>query len=413
MKYDIAIIGGGPAGMMAAGRAGELGARVVVIEKNQDLGRKILATGGGRCNFTNISRDGRELAAQYGAGGKFLLSAFSRFSPKDAVEFFEAYGVESKIEDNGRVLPQSDRAADILNVLLKYLKRGGVEIISGAGVKKIIQDGKRISSVILSDGEEIIAEKYLIAVGGKSYPSLGSTGDGYNFLRQLGHHISAPVPGLAPILVKEPRIKNLEGVSLKAVKISAFEGEKKIGEAAGDIIFTFNGISGPAALNLSGAVSRHGGKDVRLAIDLRPEEDKNELAEKLQPLFETNGTKAIKNALSKMLPAKIAEDILALARISPEKKSSLVSKIEKTALVGLMKKYEWSYRAVAGFDYAMITVGGADPKEIDQKTMKSKVVDNLYLAGEIIDLQGPSGGYNLQMCWSTGYLAGEAMAGRG
>lgn len=396
--------------MMAAGRAGELGARVVLIEKNQDLGKKILATGGGRCNFTNVKYDGRELAAEYGAGGKFLLSAFSHFPPKDVVEFFETFGVKSKIEDSGRVLPQSDRAADVLNALLKYLKNGKVEIISGVSVKNIIQGGKRISSLVLSNGEEIIADKYLIAVGGKSYPSLGSTGDGYNWLRKLGHRISPPVPGLAPILVKEPRIKNLEGVSLKSIKITAIDGGKKIGEADGDLIFTFNGISGPVALNLSGVVARHGGKDTVLEIDLQPEEDKKELAEKMQQLFEANGTKTIKNTLSKLLPAKIVEDILMLTKINSEKKSSLVSKIEKTAIVDAMKKYEWSYRAVAGFDYAMITVGGVDPKEIDQKKMKSKAVDNLYLAGEIIDLQGPSGGYNLQMCWSTGYLAGEAMA---
>lgn len=410
MKYDIAVIGGGPAGMMAAGRAGELGARVVLIEKNQDLGRKILSTGGGRCNFTNVKYDNRELAAQFGSGGKFLLSAFSHFSPKDVMEFFASGGVKAKVEDNGRVLPESDRATDILNALLKYLKRGRVEIISGVSVKNLAIEGKRITAAVLSSGEEIIADKFLIAVGGKSYPSLGSSGDGYNWLRKLGHHISPPVPGLAPLLVKEPRIKNLEGASLKNVKISAADGGKKIAEASGDLIFTFNGISGPAVLDLSGAVARHGGKDIVLTIDLYPEASEKKLAEKLQQIFEANGLKTIRNTISTMLPAKIVADILFLAKINSEKKSSLVSKIEKTALVALLKKYEWRYRAVAGFDYAMITVGGVTPKEIDQKTMKSKVVDNLYLAGEIIDLQGPTGGYNLQLCWGTGYLAGEAMA---
>ncbi len=408
MEYDLIVIGGGPAGMIAAGRAAELGVKVALIEKNATLGRKLLSTGGGRCNFSNVLFSDRELASKYGQNGKFLLSAFNLLNPIKTVDFFKNLGVKSKIEADGRVFPESDQAIEVLKALIGYLDRGRVEVITGSAVKDFRKNKKIINSVILEDGREIVADKFIIAVGGKSYQNLGSSGDGYDWLEKMGHKIIPPVPGLASILVKERGIKNLEGVSLKKAKLTALSDNKKIAEAVGDLIFTFKGISGPVVLNLSGEISRQSEKDIKLEIDLFPELSDKELSEKLQKLFEANGGKNIRNLLTLLTPVKLVDDILNKAGINPGKKASLISRPEKLTIVDLMKRFDWSFKSTAGFNEAMITVGGVDSKEIDQRTMKSKLVDNLFIAGEIIDLQGPTGGYNLQLCWSTGYLAGEA-----
>ncbi len=408
MKYDIAIIGGGPAGMMAAGRAGELGANVVLLEKNPRLGIKLLATGGGRANITNLSSD-RELAASFGSTGAWLLSGLSKFGPEELIEFFNSRGLKTKVEEGNRVFPKSNSASDVLQVLLDYLSSSNVDIKLGAEVKKIIKAGDQIQKVILTDGREVVANKFIICTGGKSYPLTGSTGDGYKWLKQLGHQIIPPRPALVPIILKDKFVKDLEGLSLKDVKISCYQHGKSIWATSGSAIFTASGISGPAILNLSAAISRLDPKGLELRLDLLPDLDAGQLDKKLQADFNSSN-RIYQNALADLVPPKLVNTLVALSGVNGTKKLNLISRAERQNLVKLLKEFKLTVFGLAGYDRAMVTAGGVSLKEVDSRTMQSKVVPNLYLAGEVLDLNGPTGGYNLQLCWTSGYLAGEAVA---
>lgn len=410
MKYDIAIIGGGPAGMMAAGRAGELGSRVIIIEKNHELGQKLLVSGGGRCNLTNNINNPKLLAEKYLPSGKFLISAFTRFGPGQVIEFFNHYGLKTKEEKNSRIFPFSDSAIDVLKILKKYLKDSGVTVKTGSAVQKIISSNNRIEKIILNGGEEIIADKYLIAVGGKSYPALGTTGDGYKWLEQLGHKIIEPLPGLSPLHVKEGIVKDLAGLSLSDLKIIVTANNKKILTAVGEAIFSFSGLSGPLAHDLSNRLGREVGNNIKLHLDFAPDESVDQFDKKFQKLLDANGSKTIKNCLHLLFPPKLALALLKIASLDYDTKAGLINRDKRLILVTAIKDLTLSLKGVAGFEIAMVTVGGVALTEVDPKTMKSKIVDNLYLAGEILDVVGQSGGYNLQLCWSTGYIAGTAMA---
>jgi len=410
MKYDIIVIGGGPSGMMTAGIAGQNGARVLLIEKNHNLGAKLLITGKGRCNITNHTLKVSELVKQYGVNGKFLFSAFNKFGVEDTMAFFENYGVGVKVERGNRVFPQSDRAIDVLNVLKKFLKESKVEIKTKAQVKDIIKKGKKIEKIVLSDGQELVADDFIIATGGKSYPMTGSTGDGYGWLQKLGHHIVSPRPALVPILVREKWVRELEGLSLKNVEIGIYKNNKKIKSEFGEAIFTDNGLSGPIILDLSKTAGELLPGDVNLKIDFKPALDDKKLDDRLQKDFKEFGAKMFRNYLAELCPSKLIPVMIKLSGISADKKVNAISREERKNLLKLLKSFTLEIKALDGFDKAIITAGGVDLKEIDPQTMRSKIIENLYLVGEILDIDGPTGGYNLQVCWSTGNLAGSQIA---
>lgn len=408
MVYDVAVIGSGPAGMMAAGRAGELGARVLLIEKNRKLGIKLLMTGNGRCNLTN-SIDSRGLVEKLGPNGKFLFSALSRYGMRETIGFFESRGVKTKTEAGGRVLPCSDSAQDVLAVLEKYLKESAVEIRKGAEVKKIVSQDCKIQEIILANGEVIMANNFIICTGGKSYPLSGSTGDAYKWLSRLGHEIVTPMPALVPVLLREGFFKELEGLGLKDVRISVMEGESKIASETGEVMFTADGMSGPAILNLSRAIARAGTeKALELHLELFPDLSFDGLDAQVRAGFDGAKNKSIANVLDKVLPRRLAGVVLFLAKIDHGRTINSITKQERRTLVGLIKGLTLKIRGLAGLERAMVTIGGVRLSEVDPKTMKSKIISNLYFAGEILDLDGPTGGYNLQICWSTGYVAGES-----
>ncbi len=407
MIYDVVVIGGGPAGMMAAGRAGERGARVLLLEKNERLGIKLLATGHTRCNITNELADGKRTIGVYGPNSKFLYSAFSQFGVGDTLNFFTSLGVTMKIEDKGRVFPESNKASEVQKALMQYLENSDVQIVFRAVVRDIIVKDNLIEKVILTNGQEIFGKNFIIATGGKSYPQTGSSGDGFTWLNSLGHTINNLRPALTPITVKEKIVKDLEGLSLKNVRLSVFQSQKKIVSDLGEIMFTTDGVSGPLVIDLSSQIGTIMREKVLLQIDFQPEIGKEEFEKKTQDEFHSSHNKIFKNYLSGIVPPKLVRVILKLTGIDGRKQVSTITKDERRAFVDALKEFTLEVKSLKGYDKAMITAGGVNTKEVDPRTMRSRLISNLYLAGEILDLDGPTGGYNLQICWSTGYVAGE------
>lgn len=409
MIYDVVIIGGGSAGMMAAGQAGARGARALLIEKNNSLGKKLLITGNGRCNITNIQADNKQSIGVYGPNAKFLFSAFNKFSVDDTMNFFNALGVATKIEEHGRVFPESDQAIDVQSALVKYLKKNQVEVMFEASVKKIIQKDNSIEKIVLENGEEIIGKNFVITTGGKSYPNTGSSGDAYAWLISLGHKVVSPRPALTSLVVKEKNINQLEGLSMKDVGLSLYQNSKKIVSRLGEIVFTSNGVSGPAVLDLSSQIGRLSPSLIQLRIDFQPEIEARELEKKIQNDFHHSNNKIIKNYLLDIVSPKLVSLILDLTGIEEKKQVSVISKIERQAIINVLKEFTLEVEELKDFSKAMITAGGVEVKEINPKTMGSKLYKNLFFAGEILDVDGPSGGYNLQICWSTGFTAGDSV----
>jgi len=409
MIYDVIVIGGGPAGLIAAGRAGERGARVLLIEKNSRLGLKLLSTGHGRCNLTNALADRKETLKVYGKNYKFLFSVFNRFGVKATMDFFSKLGLRFKEEEYGRIFPLTDEAEEALQALIRYLNKSGVEIRLSAEVKKIAADGDKIIKVILTDGQEIMGKNFIITTGGKSYPATGSTGDGYKWLINLGHKIITPRPALTPITVKEKIAKNLEGLSLKDIGITIFQNNKKVFNQSGEIIFTADGLSGPAIIDLSGRIGALLPAPVVIKLDFKSEISSMEMEKKLQSDFHQARNKILKNYLAGLLPPKLLPVIIKSAGVDERKQVSDIAKNERRALTKAIKEFALEVLELKDFNKAMITVGGVDIREIEARTMRSRLYENLYLAGEILDLDGPTGGYNLQICWSTGYVAGDSV----
>lgn len=406
-KYNVAVIGGGPAGLMAACRACELKARVVLIEKNERPGIKLSITGGGRCNITNYIENYKDLAANYNYGGRFLFSAFNKFGVKEVVDFFENNGLKIKIEKNNQVFPVSDRAQDVIKILTDKIKKRNGKILTGETVKDIVVSSDRIEKIILASGREVIADNYIVATGGKSYPLTGSTGEAYKWLKEMGHNIISPRPSLAPIVMREKYIKDLEGSSLDNIRLCLYQDGKKIICLAGDMIFTSNGISGPAGLNLSRYIDMSAG-NFKVGIDFFPKLTLVELDANLQKIFAEHGKKSLKKCLTDLVSQKLASTIINSLKLDGEKTAATIGRAERLEISGLLKDWRFSVAALGNYDKAMITAGGLDLKEVDPKTMRSKKVSNLFIAGELLDLDGPTGGYNLQICWSTGYVAGES-----
>ncbi len=404
--FDTIVVGGGPSGMMAALTASENGQKVAIIEKNSSLGKKLLLTGNGRCNLTNISNTNTEFMEKIGKSGRFLFSSLSDFGPKETMDFFEQSGVPLKIENNGRVFPVSDKSQDILNALTKLLRKNNVSILTGQNVTGFEMEKNLIECVKVGD-QKFSAKNFILTTGGKSFPMTGSAGESYFWLEKLGHTINPPTPALVPIKTKEAWVKNLQGISLEKAELNLIQKKKKIKLGTGDIVFTHFGLSGPTAINASKVVGEYLKKgEVFLSLDLFPTLSKDELEEKMKKDFGTYQKLNLKTYLTKSLPQKMAEEILKLAKIAPDAKIQTITKIERRALSEILKNLRLEVFSLLDFNSAMVTSGGVSLKEVDPKTMCSKIVPNLFFAGEILDLDGPTGGYNLQIAWSTGRLAG-------
>lgn len=410
VQFDVAVIGAGPSGMIAAIIAAQRGARVALIEKNDRAGIKLLMAGNGRCNLTQAEFDPMELTKKYGKNGKFLFGAFQKFGPKTLMEFFASRGIKTKIEKDKRVFPISDQGKDVLEVLLQMLKENGVTFFYKSSVIGFETENNKIIKIITKK-KEIIAKRYILAVGGKSYPHTGSAGDGYVWAHKMGHTIKKPRAVLVPIKTIEQWGEKLQGVRVGSVEISAIQNDKKHNSYQGDMLFTHFGISGPAVLNLSCYIEKILEKgEVKLNIDLKPYLSFEQLDEILRKDFEKNASKKLVNCLGDLFSPKLLNFLFLQSGLDMEKHCGKFSKQERQKLVRLFKNLEMTVLELFGFEKAMVTSGGVSIKEIDSKNMQSKIIENLYFAGEIIDMHGPTGGYNLQLCWSTGFLAGKSAA---
>jgi predicted Rossmann fold flavoprotein len=420
MKYDVVVIGGGPAGMMAAGRAGQFGQAVLLLEKNKELGVKLLMTGKDRCNVTHYTEEVNELVDAYGKNGKFLYSGFSRFGNLEVMNFFENRGVKLKVERGQRVFPVSDNSRDIRKVLVNFLAENKVEVRTRQKVEGFIkyetENGEmKIKELVVNNGERVEAEKFIVATGGLSYPATGATGDGYDWARELGHSIIKPRPALSPIILSDWFVEDLEGLSLRNVELSIWNDNKKVETRFGEMLFAKRGISGPIVLDLSKYVDKlleekqinqEENERIDLKIDLKPALDFVKLDKRIQRDFQAGNNKQFKNILDKLLPKKLIPVVIKLTKINSEKQINLITREERHRLVRALKEFPLHGESLVGFDKAIITAGGVDLKEVNSKTMQSRLVSNLYFAGEVLDLDGPTGGYNLQVAWSTGYAAG-------
>ncbi len=408
--YDIAIIGGGAAGCMAAIRARQLGKEVVLIERNTIIGKKILLTGNGRCNLTNTATID-EFLEKFGRSGEFLRSAFFLFSNNDLMEFFQDKGLKLRIESQGKVYPTTDKASSVVLVLEKYLKENSVDIMNDMRVINIERKG---DDFILVSQDKICAKskKVIITTGGKSYKITGSTGDGLNMASCLGHDIISSKPALVPLVTKESWVKDLQGLSLTDVRLIFYFADKKINSSVGEIIFTHFGVSGPLILDMSNdvvlAFEKH--KEIRMFIDLEPNLTKDQLENKLRHEFSLKASLQIKNFMQNILPKRMVNIFLSIRKISPEKRVNQITKQERLDILGLLKTFPLVITGSLSIDEAMVTSGGVSRRCINPRTMESKIVPGLYFAGEIIDGRAISGGYNLQQAFSTGYLAGEMAA---
>ncbi len=408
MNYDVVVIGGGPAGMMAAGRAASRGRRVLLLEKNPNLGKKLLITGGGRCNVTNNKSDLRAMLVKYKKSDQFLFSAFTQFGVKDTLAFFNERGMPTKEENEGRIFPVSDSAKSVWELLVNYMKAGDVKVQTGAEVIGLSFDSSKKHLVIKTkDKKEITAKSCILATGGVSRPETGSTGDGFKWLKKLGHAIVANNFALVPIALTDVWAKKLGGLTLKDIKLTALQNGQNQTSAKGRLLFTHFGISGPTILNLSqeiGELLKYG--EVIVELDLFPSADQGALRKKLQELLVGESNKKLKNVLSKLIPAALVAPILELANVSGETPSHSVSSEDRKKLASLLKAIPLRVAGLLGAK-AVVSSGGVALEEIDFKTMQSRLIPNLYLIGDVLNIDRPSGGYSLQLCWTTGFVAGN------
>ncbi|MCD6582602.1 MAG: NAD(P)/FAD-dependent oxidoreductase [Desulfuromusa sp.] len=405
-KYDVIVIGGGPAGIFAAGFASQQGASVLLLEKNRRCGAKLLITGKGRCNVTHAEEDPRRLSEAFGHNGKALLTALYAFGVQDAVDFFEQRGLPLKIERGGRIFPEKGKASDVQNILDRFVSESGVELQTSCTVRTLQSEGGIVSAVDTSAGE-FSAEQFIVATGGLSYSETGCTGDGYRWAEQTNHSLIATEPALVPVRLAENWTRELSDFNLKNINITIQQNGKNIAERFGEAFFTHSGIGGPIILDLSAKIRDTLKRGlVKLILDLKPAVTVELFDKRLQRELVTHSNKDFRNSLENLLPKDMIPLFIRLSGIAPEKKCHSITKMERTILLLLFKKLELTVTGVEGFKKAIITSGGVSLKDIDMRTMCSKKVPNLYFAGEILDLDGPTGGYNLQVCWSTGYLAG-------
>lgn len=408
---NIVIIGGGPAGLKAALSADfkyrDIKRQITIIEKNERCGRKLMITGKGRCNVTN-NCDLDTLIANTPKNGRFLYSAFSNFLPQDTMAFFETMGVPLKTERGNRVFPQSDKAVDIVDALAKSLKPRGIKLLHSTA-KSIKTENGAVCGVELQNGEVIKADSVILATGGVSYPVTGSTGDGYRMASELGHTVTELKPSLVPLCCHEGFCSKLSGLSLKNVTLSVFEGDKKkpIFKEMGEMLFTHFGISGPLVLSASSYIRKMGKADYTAVIDLKPALSYEQLDKRLLRDFENQQNKDFANSLDALLPKSIISVIIGMSGIEPHRKVNQISREDRSELCKVIKNFTLHITGFRPIEEAIITSGGISVKEINPSTMESKLVNGLFFAGEIIDVDAFTGGFNLQIAFSTGFLAGE------
>lgn len=406
IEMKIIVIGGGPAGMMAAIRAAENGARVTLFEKNNRLGRKLSITGKGRCNLTNAA-DVAEVIKNLPGNGKFLNSALNSFTTGDTIDFFESLGLATKLERGNRIFPASDSAAEVIDVLTKKLAALKVDVKLNSRVESIIADEKKIRGVEVG-GKFIDADAVILATGGASYPATGSTGDGFKFARQLGHTVTEILPALVPLEVEEDFARELQGLALKNVRVTLLADGKKAAEIFGEMLFTHFGVSGPIILTLSRQVAQLLAEKVpvELLINLKPALTPEQLDARILRDFEKFKRKTISNALVELLPHALIPVVVDLAFLDENKKIDAVTKDERRRLLEILRALPLTVTATRPIDEAIVTAGGISVKEMEPKTMASKLVDGLFIAGEVADVDGYTGGFNLQAAWAMGNAAG-------
>ncbi len=415
-NVDVVIIGGGASGLISAVRAASLGKKVLILEKNKFLGQKLLLSGRGRCNFSNALEDINEFVNKYGKNGRFLYSAFSKFSPADTLKFFEENGIDFVVERGKRVFPKNGGGQKVLDMFLKLIKKYNIEIYRQAAVHSLKIKDSKIDYVITSQ-DEIKADKYIIATGGLSYPETGSTGDGYKFAQQAGHTIIQTYPALVPVKTKETWVKLANGCNLVNIWLSIFLNGENIANRFGDMEFTNFGISGPIVMELSSQIPDwlKTNKDVlEFVLDLKHSLSheflvariKREISEKIDPQYQS-GVKRFSTLLRSLMPSRLIRLIVELSDIPHDKPVEFLTDEEIENLAYLLKNIKLNINGLWSYNNAIVTRGGVDLKEIEPSTMRSKLCSNLYFSGEVLDLNGPSGGFNLQMCWSTGYVAGS------
>ena len=392
--------------MMAAISAAESGKSVELFEKNEKLGKKLFITGKGRCNITNAA-DLEDFFPAVTSNPKFLYSAFYSFTNEQVIALFERLGVRTKVERGGRVFPVSDHSSDVIQALRGEMDRLGVNVHLRAEVKNLIIHERAAKGVTLSDGRKVYGDAVIVATGGISYPSTGSTGDGYRFAGKCGHKVTELSPSLVPMEVKEWYAGELMGLSLRNIEIRITDGKKKMYQEFGEMLFTHYGVTGPVILSASSIVgNRLKDKELTLHIDLKPALTEEQLDKRVLREFEANHNRQFKNAVDSLFPAKLRPVMVELSGIPEEKKVHEITKEERLRFVRLIKDFTITLTGLRGYNEAIITKGGVSVKEIDPGTMESKLVKGLYFAGEVLDLDAVTGGYNLQIAWSTGYLAG-------
>lgn len=402
----VIVIGGGAAGAVAAIFAARNGHRVELFEKNEKIGKKLFITGKGRCNVTNAG-DMDALFDAVKSNPKFLYSAFYSFTNEQAMDFFEELGVRLKVERGNRVFPESDHSSDIIHALKHELEQLGVEIHFCTEVKDVLVEHEKFTGVVLKNGKKVSGDACVVATGGISYASTGSTGDGYHFAEKTGHKVTELYPSLVPMEVKEWYAKELQGLSLRNVRGTILDGKKKLYDEFGEMLFTHYGVSGPIIISASSVVGKKlQDKELTLQIDLKPALSREQLDQRVLRDFEENKNKQFKNAVDKLFPAKLKPIMIELSGISPEKKVNEISKEERLYFVDLIKNFKMTLTGLRSYNEAIITKGGVSVKDIDPGTMESKKISGLYFAGEVLDLDALTGGFNLQIAWSTGYLAG-------
>ena len=406
---NVIIIGGGPAGMIAGISAANIGDKVIIIEKMNSCGKKLLITGKGRCNITN-NIDINGFVENTPCNGRFLYGVLNNFDNNDIIKLLEEEGVKTKIERGGRVFPLSDKSQDVLNALLKVLKRLNVKILTNTKVEKIIVNNGAVEGVRLDSGEELKANKVILATGGKSYPVTGSTGEGYNLAKELGHTINKIRPSLIPLVSNEEVCGKLQGLSLKNVAIKLKSNDKVIYEDFGEMLFTHYGVSGPIILSASAHLIRYKNLDellkenkVKIDIDFKPALTEEKLDLRILRDFSEVKNKEFKNSLDKLLPQKLIPVVIEKTKIIPYKKVNEITKEERFKIVKILKCFEINIIGMRPIEEAIITSGGISIKEINPKTMESKIVKGLYFAGEIIDVDALTGGFNLQIAWATAF----------
>lgn len=403
---NVIVVGGGAAGMMAAVFAARNGQNVQLLEKNEKLGKKLFITGKGRCNITNAV-DIEDLFTAVISNPKFLYSGFYSFTNQQVIDFFEELGVKTKIERGERVFPVSDHSSDVIAAFSRELKSLGVSVSLHTEVRELLCEQDKVCGVLLTNGKKMKADAVIVATGGISYPSTGSTGDGYRFAKETGHRVTELLPSLVPMEVRQWYAKELQGLSLRNIEICITDGKKKLYEEFGEMLFTHYGVTGPVILSASSVVGKTlRKKELTLHIDLKPALSEEQLDKRILREFDANHNKQYKNSIDSLFPAKLKPVMIELSEIEPEKKVNEITKEERQRLVHLIKDFTMTLTGLRSYNEAIITKGGVSVKEVDPGTMESKKMKGLYFAGEVLDLDAVTGGYNLQIAWSTGYLAG-------